>query len=221
MAPPRIETHEHLDDADAPTEEVLRSLDDLRRINRWFGGTWAYRHLLRRLTTIRSLAIADLGTGTSDLLALTDGIASRRIGLDIKLHHLAYGRALGNDGVDRVAANAFRIPLRDDSVDVVTSSHLVHHFDEEKVVAILREALRVARIGVAMSDTRRHWVPLLFTRAVAKTPLWGPITRHDAPASIAQAYTMGEMRAIAARAGARRWDVVPQIAFRAAVLLWK
>lgn len=220
LVPARVRTGEHLDETDEVSEPVLQSLRDLRAINSWLGGHLAFRDLLHRLGAGPGSDVADLGTGTSDLLAALPH-ARRRIGLDFKLQHLAYGRRFASKGVQRVAADAFRIPLRDGAVDVVASSHFFHHFDESQNLAILRESLRVARLGVVVSDTRRHWIPLAFVRAVGATGLWSEITRHDAPASVRQGYTIGEVRALAARAGARRWEVVPQIAFRFGLLLWK
>ncbi|HEU5162582.1 MAG TPA: methyltransferase domain-containing protein [Thermoanaerobaculia bacterium] len=220
FTPSRLTTAEHLDDAGADGASALRSLRDLRGINRWFGGTFAYRSLVRRITPRRDITLLDIGTGTSDLLASID--AETKIGSDIKLDHLAYGAALDPGArVIRVVASAMSLPFRDGSVDVVTSSHFFHHFSAEENVRILRECLRVARIGVGASDTRRHWVPLLFVRAIAATPLWGTITKHDAPASVQQGYTIGEAAAIARKVGASRWNVVRQIAFRFGVLLWK
>ena len=220
LVPARIRCEEHLDETDELTESVLQSLRDLRAINRWTGGRRAFRDLLRRLGAGPSSDILDLGTGTSDVLAALPR-AGRRIGIDFKLQHLAYGMSLSHDHVHRVAADAFRIPLRDASVDAVASSHFFHHFGEEENVVLLQEALRVARLGVAVSDTRRHWIALAFVSAVSLTGIWGEITRHDAPASVRQGYTLDEVRSIAARVGSRRWEVVRQIPFRFGLLLWK
>ncbi|HEY0593152.1 MAG TPA: methyltransferase domain-containing protein [Thermoanaerobaculia bacterium] len=220
LTPRRRTIDEHLDDPAADRASVARSLRDLRGINRWLGGTLAYRDLVRHLTRRRDAAILDIGTGTSDLLESVP--AGTKIGADLKLDHLTYGAASSrNRAIRRVVADALALPFRDESVDVVTSSHFFHHFSDEENLAILRESLRVSRIGVAVSDTRRHWLPLLFTAAVAATPLWGEITRHDAPASVRQGYTLAEAERIAARVGASRWTVVRQIAFRFGVLLWK
>ncbi|HUP64883.1 MAG TPA: methyltransferase domain-containing protein [Thermoanaerobaculia bacterium] len=222
LVPSRAPSHEHLDESDTPSAEVLRSLRDLRNINRWLGGHRAYRRLLAALLPSHPVVIADIGTGTSDNLeSLDQRQASRLVGLDFKLHHLLFGRQLASRPVDRIASNALALPLRSSSVDIVTSAHFFHHFSEDENVRILEEALRVARIGVAVTDTRRHLAPLLFVRAVAATPLWGRITREDAPASVLQGYTPGEAAGIAARTTARRWKVVHQIPFRFGLLLWK
>ena len=210
----RIDEPELLDEHDAPPDDVARSLRDLRRFNRYCGGIGVYRRLLRRLGGGR--AVLDVGTGTSDLLeSLCDGF---RVGLDFKLEHLLAGRG---DGIRRVAGDALRLPFRDHAVDVVTSSHFFHHFSPDQNGEILRESLRVARHGVAVNDTRRHWVPFLFVKLLAIFHLVGRITRFDAPASIRRGYTTHEARAIAEKVPAARKDVVHAFPFRYGILLWK
>ena len=219
LTPRRIAVHEHLDHESELTPDVLRSLDDLRGINRWLGGTLAYRTLVERVSLRRDLTVADLGSGTADLLRSLPS-THRRIGLDLKLGHHAVARADGED-VALVAADAFRIPLLDHSVDIVTSSHFFHHFDPDENRRILDESLRVCRLAVAVTDTRRHYLPLAFVRVVSATPLWSPITRFDAPASVRQGYTLEEVRDITAATRARRFEVFRMIFFRFGLILWK
>lgn len=215
FTPARIETHELLDALDAPAADVDRSLLDLRRINRYLGGIAIYRSLVR---LFEPSSILDLGTGTSDLLESVPRVRLR-IGLDFKIDHLLAGR--GDPNVLRVVGDAHRLPFRDGSVDLVTSAHFFHHFSPDENVGILGESLRVARRGVAVNDTRRHYAPLLFVRLLSLLRLVGRITRYDAPASVLQAYTTSEARAIADRTRASRRRVVRKWPFRFAILLWK
>src|SRR5262249_28093753 len=96
-----------------------------------------------------------------------------------------------------------------------------HHFSPDENAAILGESLRVARHGVAVNDTRRHWVPLLFVKTLALFHLVGRITRFDAPASLPRGYTTREARAIAANLAAARKEVVHAFPYRFGILLWK
>lgn len=215
LTPPRIESEELLDEHDAPREDMERSLRDLRRINRYLGGLRVYRALVKRFTP---RSILDVGTGTSDLLEAVPDVPTR-IGLDFKIDHLLFLRE--GSHVRRVVGDALRLPFRDGAVDLVTSSHFFHHFSPEENAAILAESLRVARRGVAVTDTRRHYVPLLLVLLLGALRLVGRITRYDAPASVRQGYTYAEAREIAARAGASRWDAIRMWPYRFAILLWK
>jgi len=218
LTPARVAADELLDEHDAAEEEMTRSLRDLRRFNSLAGGTRAYLAMLSRLVPkhdVRSV-ILDLGTGTSDLLEAV----KRRwrqttvIGLDMNIRHLEYGRALGSEPIGRLAGDAFHLPFRDGSVDVVTSSHFFHHFSAEENREIVRESLRVARVGLAFTDTRRHYAPLLFVRLVGALRLVGPITRFDAPASVLQGYTMPEMRDFARSLEVRNTEVFTLVPLR-------
>ncbi|MDP9361272.1 MAG: hypothetical protein M3P29_07470, partial [Acidobacteriota bacterium] len=74
LVPKRVDTPELLDEHDAPRDDMERSLRDLRRINRWLGGTSTYLRLLRRFGP-NARIVVDVGAGTADLLdALPDGV---------------------------------------------------------------------------------------------------------------------------------------------------
>lgn len=210
----RLPSHELLDEQDAPRADMERSLRDLRRINKYLGGVAIYRALARRFAPA---SIVDVGAGTADdLEALPD--VRLRVALDFKIDHLLYLRE--GSPVLRVVGDAHRLPFRDRSVDLVTSAHFFHHFSPEENVEILRESLRVARKGVAVNDTRRHYAPLLFVLLLSALRLIGRITRADAPASVRQAYTLAEAREIAGKVGAKKWEVIRKMPFRFAILLW-
>lgn len=213
----RVVTPELLDEHDAPREEMERSLRDLRRFNRWAGGTSTYLRLVRRFAPEAKI-VADLGAGTADLLdALPSDVMT--IAVDLNIKHLAYER--DRSRALRVVADATRLPFRNHSVDIVTSSHFFHHFEPEENAAILNGALHVARIGVMASDTRRNVLPFLFTWLLGKLHLVGRITAYDAPASVARGYTTAEARTVGEKTSAGRVEVVRMMPFRFGLLLWK
>jgi hypothetical protein len=216
FTPKRIPTDELLDEHDAPRADMEQSLRDLRWINRYCGGIPIYRALVKKFAP---RSILDIGTGTSDLLESVPHV-SLRVGLDFKIEHLLYLR----DGsrVRRVVGDAYRLPFREGSVDLVTSAHFFHHFSPDENVSILGESLRVARRGVAVNDTRRHYAPLFFVLLLGALRLVGRITRFDAPASVRQGYTLAEARDVAKRIrGAAKAQVVRKLPYRFGLLLWK
>ena len=215
LTPRRVETEELLDAPDAPREDVERSLRDLRWINHNWGGVAIYHRLTRRFAP-RSLL--DVGAGSADLLESVSAVPFR-VGLDFKIDHLLFRRH--GSPVHRVVGDARRLPFREGAVDLVTSSHFLHHFTAEENAEILGEAMRVTKEGIAVTDTRRHYVPLLLVLLLGAIGAFGRITRFDAPASIRQGYTVAEARGIAARVRAARREVVRCWPYRLAILLWK
>jgi SAM-dependent methyltransferase len=98
-----------------------------------------------------------------------------------------------------VRGDALRLPFADGAVDYAISSTFLHHLDDDQSVAVLRELARVARRGIIVADllrTRRayFWISLFTLTA-------GPMVRHDARLSVAQAFNLREARELARRAG--------------------
>ena len=225
FTPARVVTAELLDEEGADEREMLRSLRDLRRFNSLAGGTRVYRSLVRRMLAGHGgkPSILDLGTGTSDLLHAVSGESgsSGSVGLDLNLRHLLYGRILTSRTIQRVNGDALHLPFRHGTFDLVTSSHFFHHFSPEENAEILRESLRVSRVGVIVTDTVRHYAPLAFVHLLGILRLVGEITRFDAPASVRQGYTLTEVRSMLRDIPASRWQVLRMFPYRLGLLLWK
>jgi SAM-dependent methyltransferase len=208
--------HELLD-GPLDDEQALRgNLRDLARINRWLGGTRASRRAIDRLLTGRTVphAILDVGTGAADIpVALLEAATHRgrqlRItGVDSRGEVLAAARAVDARlaaiaDLDLVISDGRSLPWPDRSFDVVHASLVVHHLEPGDAVAFLREAARVARLGVVVNDlvrARRHWVG---ARVLLPMMTRNRFTRHDGPLSVRRAYTRMELRALLAGAALR------------------
>ena len=114
FVPKRIDVPELLDEHDAPREDVERSLRDLRRFNRFYGGAGVYRRLLRRMAKHDPLSILDVATGTADLLEKSIG-TPLRVGVDFKIDHLLYMRE--GSAVRRVVGDALQIVCDKDQIE--------------------------------------------------------------------------------------------------------
>ena len=187
--------------------EVRRSLGDIRRINTYLGGAKPVCDAVWNLLGDAATAtVLDIGTGNADIplrlskQAKSRGVDLKIIGLDINARHLQIARedTLEHDEISLLGADAFQLPLRDKSVDVIISTLFLHHFRAPEIRALLREFSRVARVGWTMHDQVRDALPLWFFRLARPILATSYLTRYDAVASIYRAYTPGEMRAIVA-----------------------
>src|SRR4051794_28928545 len=128
---PEQQDQEELLDLGAGTPAERRaSLRDLRRLNRWLGGTAASRRELDRLVAdLRpaALTLLDIGTGSADVPRALQAWARRRgvrlqvVAIDCKLEHLRIAREEGGE-LQFACADAFRLPFADAAFDVVHSA---------------------------------------------------------------------------------------------------
>ncbi len=182
---------ELLDAPDAPPREVERSLGDLRRMNRWLGGRSVLLGIVEREARrdgLTRFSLLDVGAGSGDQgAAVASRFPDARIVLcDRNCNHLPDARS----GMLRLAAEAGRLPFSDGAFDFVCASLVLHHFR-----------------AVLINDLERHWFPLAFIHVARPIFARSVLTRHDAPASVRQAFRPQELKNLALQAGFQNVEV--------------
>ncbi|HKU62415.1 MAG TPA: methyltransferase domain-containing protein [Gemmatimonadales bacterium] len=201
---------ELLDDPRADPKVVVRSLEDIARANRWFGGAWAVRHGLARVLEgvprSRPLTLLDLGTGAGDLPGDAVRWAARHgwrlvpVGLERSRVAAALACAAG---CPCAVADAGAAPFGDKAVDLVLVSQVLHHLAPASAVRLLRDCDRLARIGVVVADLRRAWLAGALFGLGGRLLRFDPVTLVDGVTSIHRGYAPGELHALLDRAGVR------------------
>ena len=220
----RVPTVELLDSDNGTAAEIAASLNDLWRINRWFGGVTTARSLVRavaRQTGQRRFTLLEVAAGSGDVpIQAARALKPRGIELRPTLLDLSPAHLENASDSRRVAANALALPFPDNSFDLVSSTLFIHHLAPDDVVRCVAEGLRVSRHAVLINDLIRH--PLHLAAVYAGFPLYrSRLTRHDAPASVRQAYTPAEMCANLRRIPGARAEIHRSFLFRMAVIVWK
>jgi ubiquinone/menaquinone biosynthesis C-methylase UbiE len=209
-----------LDDDRGTPAEIAGSLRDLRWFNRWFGGIATTRRLFEtasRITQQSQLTVLEVGSGDGSLIRTVASDLQPGLQLELTLLDRAASHLPVNGSLRKVAGDALRLPFHDLSFDLVSCSLFLHHLSPQQAVAFAREALRVSRIGVVVHDLVRDPVHLAF--AYAGIPLYrSRITRHDAPASVWQAYTVDEVVRFFREAGTLDVQVRRQYFYRMGIV---
>ena len=190
----RSEELELLDVETPPRRELARVAGYLAFVNRWLGGTDAVARCLRGMSGI--VSVLDVGAGAADIpLDLVRRFpAVRPVAVDLSPGMLSLA-----EGLPRVRGDARRLPFRDQSVDVVISTHLFHHLKDDEVVLALREFDRVARRGIVVNDLLRRRRAVLWIRLLSLFA--NRYVRFDGPLSVKRGFTVPEIDALARRAG--------------------
>lgn len=203
FTPARARGHEMLDAPDADPALALRSLRDVALANRLFGGRHAVLSALAALwrepAAPTQWSLLDIGTGLGDIpaaaarLAAQRGVTLRSIGLE-RIVPLAAAASARCDSV--CCASAFALPFADRSIDVVTCSQVLHHFEGDEARALLRECTRVARRAVVVGDLRRSWLAVAGIWSASFALGFHPVSRHDGALSVRRGFTRRELEAL-------------------------
>ena len=201
LTPARRRGTEILDDPATSDEVRARSMRDVTRSNALFGGTRvATRAFAAFVSTLpKSAVLLDVGTGLGDVPATLVRDASRA-GVSLKALGLERSIDLARRARERLAgccvADACRIPLRDDAVDVVCCSQLLHHFRDDDARTLIAELQRVSRGWVIVAELRRSWLAAGGFWAASTGLRFHPVTRHDGVTSVLRGFTPRELTAL-------------------------
>ena len=237
LTPARRRGIEILDDPAQDPKLAVRSLRDVALANRLFGGRRAVVRELQGLirsgiadrahadrarrqytpTSQIAITLLDVGTGLGDIpKAAADeaesfGLQLITIGLEVSP---AIAKAASTSCTHAIVGDAMRLPFADGSIDIVTCSQLLHHFDGAAADALLRECNRVARMGVVVGDLRRSWLAIAGLWSVSFLLRFHPVSRHDGVVSILRGYTTQELRRLVRRISGTRVIVRRRFAWR-------
>jgi SAM-dependent methyltransferase len=203
LAPTRRRGIELLDDPSTDTALATRSLQDVARSNRWFGGANAViAELVPVLAAARDrsapLTLLDVGTGAGDIPELARRIADRggvrllTMGLEVTPALAAASRPRSGDAI---AGDALALPFADRSVDIVACSQVLHHFEAADGARLLAEMNRVARVRVIVADIRRAWAAAAGVWVGSWALGFHPVSRHDGVVSVLRGFRAAELSA--------------------------
>lgn len=145
------------DQSRAELADCYRQLAEFNR--RMLVGDVFQRYLVRWLgrERVQKLTLLDLGAGDGFLgrgieaWARGHGWDWRVTDLDLRPEALELG-----GHARAVAATVRALPFPDNTFDVVISSQMAHHLQEQEVVECFREAWRVSRDAVLLTDAHRN-----------------------------------------------------------------
>jgi SAM-dependent methyltransferase len=208
-----------------PKELLVEDLRNLRTINRYLGG---YRGVLKGLrglvskTRMSRFSLLDVGTGSGDIpkvivqWARNQGIEAKVVALELDPVTVAEAAHQTQQWPEIVVvrADGMAPPFQETSFDFVLSSQMLHHFSDEKIVALLRTWSRIARKAILVSDLVRDPLAYYGVRVITHLFTRNEMTRFDGPLSVRRALTLNEWRELFRGAAIGSFRVVPIFPYR-------
>lgn len=200
-----------MDGEDVSQQEFAACIGDLAQVNTLTLArppTLAFvDRALKATPKSRVLTIADVGYGAGDMLRAIACLLTRRgrrarlIGFDINPRSEPVARRLTPEAmpIDFRTGNASAM-APDERVDLVISSLVTHHMENDEIVQFLKWMESRAVLGWFVNDLHRHWFPYNGFHLLASLMRWHPFVRHDGPLSIARAFRRNDWLALIERA---------------------
>ena len=222
---------EVMDDLGARGEGLIRSLHELRHVNRLLGGHRAIAHVLHAYLLRRApgpVRILDLGSGITDIPARLVGWGLRR-GIRIDVTAVEGNASVALEArrwlvealsapirkrIRIVEADVWKLPPDVGRHDVVMASLFLHHMREERAVALLRLMHEHATDGLVVNDLHRHPLAYVGISVASRVMNASDVFRHDGPLSVRRGFTRGELMHLAAAADLRHARIRWHWAFR-------
>ena len=209
---------EMMDDPQLDPARHVQALACLARINSLSGSArilWGGLVALARDNPGQALRLLDVATGGGDVpIALWR--RARRAGLNLEIN----GGDISPTALEAARRNAqaagadvkfFHLDVGHHSIpdgfDVLTCSLFLHHLSDERARSLLRQMGRAARRLVLINDLRRCRLGLVLAWIASRVLTTSKVVRVDAPRSVEAAFTVEEVRALAAQAGLANADI--------------
>ena len=206
--------------------EMDRALAELGFVHRWLGGARGTR---RGLDDVRpgiegEFTLLDVGCGGGDLASVIEDwshkyhLTCRTILVDFNRSACLHSSRKSSQETIVLQADAYSLPIRPRSVDIVHCGLFLHHFTTQRAACLLQRLLTIARLALIVNDLHRSRVAyasiVLLTRIFTRNRL----TRYDAPVSVMNAFTPSEMKEMALEAGVERFEVHRHFPYRIALV---
>jgi 2-polyprenyl-3-methyl-5-hydroxy-6-metoxy-1,4-benzoquinol methylase len=206
----RSRAPELMDGDDVAPEDFAACMADLAKVNTL---TLARRPTLAFISeALKGSAgvptILDVGFGAGDMLRSIaamlhkQGRQARLIGIDLnpRSEPAARGMTPADLTIEWRTGDAFALPP-EDAPDLVISSLVTHHMDDDEIVRFLAWMETAARRGWFVNDLHRHALAWHGFTALATLARWHPFVRHDGPLSIARSFRRSDWERLLTQAG--------------------
>jgi 2-polyprenyl-3-methyl-5-hydroxy-6-metoxy-1,4-benzoquinol methylase len=215
---------ELLDADNIPFMDILKTMQDLNKINTLLGGhritCKGLGYFLRSKPAITRLNIAEIGCGGGDNLEALRKFLSRKnlscslTGIDIKEECIQYSKQQGADDIIWICSDYKTVNWPSAKPDIIFSSLFCHHFTDEELVEQLLWLRATSNMGFFINDLHRH--PLAYYSITLLTKIFSKsyLVKNDGPVSVLRGFKKQDWIRLLKSAGITNYSIEWHWAFR-------
>ncbi len=208
----RIRVAELMDDPNldpASHEEALRGLERLNILSSSASSIWARLKASSIAKTSGPVKVLDVATGSGDIpiqlwkYSKKAGNNFEFTGADISSTAISLAKLKAQEG--NIPVSFIKLDVLNEvfpaGFDVIITSLFTHHLDPPQVIGLFDKMRDSAKHLVIVNDLIRSNIALSLVWLATRVCSRSKIVHYDGPASVRGAYTVDEMKGMAASAG--------------------
>lgn len=199
----RSRAHELMDDPNMGFEELKNAYIDINRCNKWLGGDNITINAVWKLIKedrTKSYTILDMGCGDGTMLLKLSNFLNKNhvshdmIGVDLRDDVLQIAREK-TKAYANIEFSKMDILKADSSFkcDILINTLTMHHFEEERIDAFLKQFVKLTRTGVVINDLHRSRLAYYLFRVFSHLFLSTKVARYDGLVSILKGFKKQEL----------------------------
>lgn len=201
----RFVGREVMDNFELGGEKLEETLYDLDRVNSWLGGDQVslggVKRIIGKTSIGRTISIADVGCGNGHMLreisrwGKKEGIKFELMGIDANPNAVSIAERLSKDykEISYRVLNIFSPQFREMKFDVILCTLTLHHFRDEQIPEVLRDFLKMSRVGVVINDLQRSKTAYRLFSLFCAAFVSNPIAREDGLISIRRGFKRSDL----------------------------
>jgi 2-polyprenyl-3-methyl-5-hydroxy-6-metoxy-1,4-benzoquinol methylase len=216
---------EIMDDLDCKGEVVDQTLRELDFINQWLGGNAvtinAVKSVWRSIPKDQTIAIADLGCGSGEMLRILARLAkkaNRKVelkGFDANSNITNFATNHSKDfNISYHSINVFSPEFQQQKFDIVLATLFMHHFTEVELISLFSSLKKQTTTAIIINDIHRHPLAYDSIKLLTKVFSRSAMVKFDAPLSVLRAFTKTELQTILRKAKISYYELTWKWAFR-------
>jgi 2-polyprenyl-3-methyl-5-hydroxy-6-metoxy-1,4-benzoquinol methylase len=173
-------------------QEYDDCLKQLGRIGRFLGGNRAAFKIFKKLSKPQS--ILDVGCGGGEFaIQLAKKFPGTQItGIDISQQAIEVAnkhlQKASLTNIKFIASSSPQLSFNLNSFDIVTSTLVCHHLNDDQLIDFLKKSYQIAKQGIIINDLHRHWLASSCFGIIANLFFRNRLILHDGLLSIKRAF---------------------------------